>query len=118
MYHFEEITEVLYENHRNIISKQAYLVRRKTNEKILITRNKFKIGKEKLFVNYCIDDNRTISRTHADIVNQGDTYYLIDNNSTNHTYINNSRIPSQQLVKLDDYALIRLSNEEFEFHNE
>lgn len=95
--------------------KKAYLLRKRTNEKIEISKEIFKIGKEMNYVDYCITNNSAISRSHADIICQGNQYYIVDNNSLNHTFVNDQQIPSQQPVKLEDFARIKLADEVFEF---
>ena len=95
---------------------QAYLKRIKTQEHIMIDKQVFKIGKERSFVDYCVNDNQTISRSHANIVMENDEYYIMDMNSKNHTYVNGRMIPSGDKVKLIPGSHIRLSNEEFEFY--
>lgn len=95
---------------------QAYLKRIKTQEHIRLDKQVFKIGKERSFVDYCINDNQTISRSHANIVMEKDEYYIMDMNSKNHTYVNGRMIHSGDRVKLIPGSHIRLSNEEFEFY--
>ena len=46
----------------------SYLIRKKNNEKILLSKELFKVGKERSFVDYCISDNNAVSRSHADII--------------------------------------------------
>lgn len=91
-----------------------YIIRKKTNDKIFINKNLFKIGKEKTYVDYDISDNNTISRTHADIIKDGDKYFIQDNNSKNHTYVNHSKIGQDKELLIHD-CIITLSNEEFVF---
>jgi len=67
-------------------------------------------------VDYYISDNNAVSRTHADIVSKEDAYFIIDNNSTNHTYLNEHMIKSLSEMKLQDKSRIRLANEEFIFY--
>ena len=66
-------------------------------------------------MDYCISGNTTVSRSHADIIQKGDQCYIVDNNSTNHTFVNEEMIPSNTEVPLTHGMKIRLSNEEFEF---
>lgn len=94
---------------------RPYLVRYSNNEKILLERDIFRIGKERSYVDYCIGNNPTVSRSHADILRKKGQFYIVDNNSTNHTYINGKVIPSNEEVLLVHGTKIRLSNEEFEF---
>lgn len=93
-----------------------YLLRNKSSEKILLTKPSFRIGKEKSFVDYFIADNTAISRCHAQIVNHDGGYYVVDTNSTNHTFVNGMMINSNEEVKLSDGDKVRLANEDFEFH--
>lgn len=93
----------------------AYLLRVSNNEKIYITKDKISIGKEKSFVDYCIENNVAISRCHANIIKNGDTYYIVDTNSTNHTYVNGTMINSNTNVQLSDETKIELADEEFIF---
>ena len=92
-----------------------YLIRKKTNEKVEINKSYFRIGKERNYVDYCIADNSAVSRSHADIIRKNDEYYIIDNNSLNHTFLDNKQIPSSQMQKLEDFMIIKLADEIFEF---
>ena len=92
-----------------------YLVRSKNNEKIPVNKPVFRIGKERSYVDYFIGDNTAISRSHANIVNHNEEYFVVDTNSTNHTYVNGGMIQSNVEVKLAHGTRIRLANEEFEF---
>lgn len=93
-----------------------YLIRKNTFDRIDINKPVFRIGKEKSYVDYFIGDNNTISRLHADIISRDNRYYLKDNNSTNHSYIDGSMVQGNQEAELFDGAVVTLSNEDFEFH--
>ena len=93
----------------------ASLIRRKTNERISINKPVFKIGKERSSVDYFVSDNSAVSRNHANIINRNNTYFIIDNNATNHTYVSGRMIPSNVEVELHDGEIIMLGNEEFQF---
>ena len=73
------------------------------------------MGKEKSYVDYFISDNTAISRSHANVISRDGEYFVVDTNSTNHTYVNGMMIQSNVETKIDDGARIRLANEEFEF---
>lgn len=94
---------------------KPYLLRSSNNERILLDKLIFHIGKERSYVDYCISGNPTISRSHADFINRNGQFFIVDNNSTNHTYINGEMIPSNTEIPLSHGTKIRLSNEEFEF---
>lgn len=92
-----------------------HLIRMKNNEKIIINKPMFKIGKEKSYVDYFIGDNTAISRSHANILQRNGNYFVVDTNSTNHTYLNGAMIQSNVETKLSHGMKVRLANEEFEF---
>lgn len=94
---------------------QPHLIRAKNNEKILLNKPAFRIGKEKSYVDYFIGDNTAISRSHANILTRDGEYFVVDTNSTNHTYVNGMMIQSGSEVKLNHGDKIRLANEDFEF---
>lgn len=94
---------------------KPYLRRSSNNEKILLDKPIFHIGKERSYVDYCISGNATISRSHADIIDRNGQFFIVDNNSTNHTYVNGEMISSNTEIPLSHGTKIRLSDEEFEF---
>lgn len=93
----------------------ASLFRTRTKEKISISKPVFHIGKEKSYADYCIADNSAISRSHADIVQEQGQYYIVDNNSLNHTFVGGVQLQSQERTLLQNGDKILLANEEFEF---
>ncbi|MBQ8802266.1 MAG: FHA domain-containing protein [Tyzzerella sp.] len=97
------------------IKLQPYLIRTKNNERIELNKPVFRIGKEKSYVDYFISDNTAISRSHANIITRDGEYFVVDTNSTNHTYINGMMIQSNVETKIEDGAKIRLANEDFDF---
>lgn len=92
-----------------------HLIREKNNEKIMLDKPVFRIGKERSYVDYFISDNTAVSRSHANIVARDDSYFLMDTNSTNHTFVNGMMIQSNVETKLEHGDKIRLANEGFEF---
>jgi hypothetical protein len=95
--------------------RQALLVRERTRERIPITNQLFKIGSSKSMVDYVILDNKTISRHHASIITENGHYYIMDNGSTNKTYVNGNLMPVDQKFEITEGAKIRFSNEDFAF---
>ena len=94
----------------------AYLIRKKNGEKVMINLQNFKIGKERRKVNYCVADNTTVSRLHCEIVKKGADYYVVDLGSANYTYVNGVQISPHKETLLSDRSVLKLSDEEFEFH--
>lgn len=94
----------------------AYLIRKKNGEKILLNVQNFKIGKERRRVNYCISDNTSVSRVHCEIVKKGSDYYVVDQGATNFTFVNGVQVSPHTEALLSDQSVLKLSDEEFEFH--
>lgn len=94
---------------------RPHLLRNKNNEIINLTKPVFRIGKEKSYVDYFVSDNTAVSRSHANIITRGNKYYIVDTNSTNHTFVNEKMIPSNAETEIHHGDKIRLGNEDFEF---
>ena len=104
-------------NLNNVQTKVCpYLIRKKNNERIEINKPVFRIGKERSYVDYFVSDNTAVSRSHANIIIRDGRYFIIDTNSTNHTYVNGSVIQSNTEVEITNGDRVRLGNEEFEFN--
>lgn len=103
---------------RKLNEKLPYLVRRSTGEKIMINRNIFKLGKDAAYVDYFVDNNPTVSRSHADILRKKDGYYAKDKGSLNHTFVDGKKLEPETSVKLKSGSLLQLSDEVFEFMEE
>lgn len=95
--------------------KTPYLIRERNHEKISLNRPVFRIGKEKSFVDYFVGDNTAVSRSHASFLVKGAACYVMDTNSTNHTFVNGRMIESNQEVPLLEGDRISLADEEFVF---
>ena len=108
-------TTVLNADQQLTRTVMPHLIRAKNNEKILLNKPVFRIGKERSYVDYFIADNTAISRSHANIISRDGKYFLIDTNSTNHTYLNNQMIQSNSETEIEHGAKICLANEKFEF---
>ena len=106
-------TTVLGAAQAQIVS--PYLLRLKNNERIQLSKPVFRIGKERSYVDYFISDNTAVSRSHANILIKGTEFYIVDTNSTNHTYVNGNMLQSNVETKLEHGSKVRLANEEFEF---
>lgn len=97
------------------VEPKPYLIRSKNNERINLNKPVFRIGKEKSYVDYFIGDNTAISRSHANFITRDGEYYVVDTNSTNHTYVNGAMIQSNVETKISHGDKVRLANEDFEF---
>lgn len=119
----EEGTTVLNEEEGTTLLKTAepvypYLIRLNTYEKVMVNKPVFRIGKEKSYVDYFVINNNAVSRIHADIITDAENghYYVKDNNSTNHTFVNGTMIVTNQNTEILDGDAIMFANEPFEFH--
>lgn len=92
------------------------LVKSSTNETIGINKPVFRLGKERSYVDYFITNNNAISRSHADIITRGNRYFVCDQNSTNHTYINDELLAVKTETEIYEGDVLKLANEEFIFH--
>lgn len=93
----------------------AILIRRKTQETINISKNIFRIGKLPNECDYVISDNNVISKKHASIYKNANLYFVQDDGSKNHTYVNGVMIMNNQ-IELHNGDVLKLANEEFEFY--
>ena len=93
-----------------------YLVRVSTGKKITIDQSTFKLGRGKKFVDYYVGGNDTISKVHAYITNKANQYFLVDNSSRNHTFLDGKLLEPIEQMKLSHKSKIRLAKEEFVFY--
>lgn len=91
------------------------LIRIKNGEKIVINKSEYTIGKDPVRVDYCIFDNTAVSRVHAKIISKNGEFFVKDNHSTNHVYVNGMLIDSDIEVRLSHSSRVRLGDEDFEF---
>ena len=110
----EEATGLLADNNANVRFPTLYRVL--TQENISINKPVFRLGKEKSYVDYFVNNNAAVSRSHADIIRRGNNYYVKDLNSKNRTYINDMAISVQTETEICDGDRLKLGNEEFIFY--
>jgi pSer/pThr/pTyr-binding forkhead associated (FHA) protein len=91
------------------------LTRESNGEKIYINKNIFRIGRDRNRVDYAISDNTAISRSHVAIVSRNGEYFVIDNNTANHTYVNESMLSANVETPIHEGDVLRLANESFRF---
>ena len=95
--------------------KYPTLTRRATGVTVNIDKPVFRIGKERDRVDFCVTENRTVSRLHATIYTRNGSCFVEDNNSTNRTYINGTPVLPDREIKLKNGDVLKLSDEEFDF---
>ncbi len=99
----------------NAPKAMPYLIRVNTEERIMLGKVMFKIGKASRGVDYTVDGNGAISRQHAVIIQRDGVCYIKDNKSTNHTYVNDKMVEDGVEEILTHDSKIRLGDEEFLF---
>lgn len=92
-----------------------HLIRRKNNERIPIQQNVFRLGRNQDFNDYVILGNEFVGNTHCHILVRGEKYFIVDDNSKNHTFVNGVMVMPGTEVKLMHGQTIMLADEEFEF---
>ena len=93
----------------------AYLIRDVTKEKIPIIKEVFRLGKDKRVVDYCVKGNAAVSRCHAVIMMKNHKFFIMDTNSTNHTYVNRKMLENSDEIELKSGTKVMLGNEVFHF---
>ena len=97
-------------------SEASYIERMLTGEIVKIETFPFTIGKDRDSATYCIYDNDTISRIHCIIVCMNGEFNVMDNNSTNGTYVDGYKITPLIAFPLRNGSAIMISNETLIFH--
>ncbi len=104
------------EGRNSISTAEPYLIRVSTGERININRSNFKLGRSKKNADYFMEGNDTISKVHAYITNKANQYFIVDNASSNRTFLNGKVINPIEENRLAHESKIRLAKEEFVFY--
>jgi len=81
---------------------------------ILLNRDRITIGKNRAQSDYVIDGNNAISRKHCTIYKTDSGFYIIDENSSNGTFVNGIKVNAGQKVKIKKGDMISLANQAFQ----
>ena len=96
---------------QELCQNKPYLVHQ--NQRISIEKTPFVLGKVQ--ADYYLEKS-FVSRVHATILEQDDQYYVRDENSKNHTYLNGIQLAPYTLYPLEDGSRIKLGLEELIFY--
>ncbi len=110
-----EATTIL-SNRTGMEECRGYLIREKNGERIYLNKSLFVIGSDGLRVDYCIRDNKAVSRVHAQIRRMNAAYTLEELHATNGTFLNGVKLQDSEVKPLNPGDCIRLANEEFIFY--
>ena len=108
-------SKITVDKSRNNHDNPVRLIRKSSGETIYINKLNFRLGREDGSVDYCISDNKKISRAHADIILRGSQWYIVDLKSKNRTFLNDRVLQASVEAPLHDGDVIKLNNEEFVF---
>lgn len=92
----------------------AYIIRIRTGDEMAVVLDETLIGKSR-DADFCVADNRAVSRHHASIIMEKGEYYLVDHESTNSTYLNGMRLDPGDEYRLCHGDGFVLADEPFQF---
>ena len=107
-------TVILNEEHR-AEKFHPYLLRKKNGERIPIDKEVFRLGRDVDFNDYALVDNRFVGHSHCHILSRDGEYFVIDDNSKNHTRVNGKQITPGEEVKIAHEYVICVADDELEF---
>ena len=117
----ESAYETVLLNDENCKSElMAYLIEKDMNgnrNKTLINKERFRIGRLVGQVDLVIKNN-AVGKMHCEVIKSNNKYYIIDCNSKNGTYLNNSKINSGNSYELKNNDILKFANVEYLFEIE
>ena len=107
----------VYEYHRasGIIKGNAWLESSVDTRKVWLNREKVVLGRSKQESDVVISNDASVSRCHAQVIRQGDKYYLEDLQSKNGTFLEEQRLKPYKPKELTDGMQVRLGDSCFTF---
>lgn len=94
--------------------RKAFLFKVAGEETVSVNKPVFRIGKDINTVDYCLNNN-AVSRSHAEIVTKGQSFFIKDLNSKNKTFVNGRVLQPYVEVEINSNDQIVLGNEELRF---
>jgi pSer/pThr/pTyr-binding forkhead associated (FHA) protein len=94
----------------------AILVVEKTGEEIDVDKPVFRIGRKRSEVDYFVEGSRVVSRKHAEIMREGDRWFIKDLGSKNRTCVDDAPLEPFHAGELRNGAHIRIADVEFVFY--
>ncbi|MEH7384199.1 DUF6382 domain-containing protein [Bacillus sp. JJ1521] len=85
-----------------------------TQEKIMVTKRVFKIGRDPGVTDYT-SKNKVVGRVHAELITDNGEYFIVDKESRNGSFVNGVKLIPKNKVKIKHEDKIKLANEEFVF---
>ncbi len=104
-----QVEEICSTNNQTIIEpKNTILKIKKENEFCVEIKNNDTIGRESILKEY-LKDNLKISRIHSRFLLENNSWFIIDENSTNGTFLNNIKLNVNEKKLLTNNDKIKLS---------
>lgn len=97
------------------VSKKAFLIDRQNNMQLMLVKSTIVIGADGSKADFWIQNNRNVSGQHAILYQKNNKYYITDNHSTNHTYVNEVLLMPGDIRELSGGEYIRVANITLEF---
>lgn len=92
-------------------TRELYLVQKATNQYIHVTHTNFHIGRAENIVDYTVHtQNCYLGNDHAYILIENGCYYIVDNNTQNHTYLNEKRLEPSKPTQFHAGDTIRMAD--------
>ncbi len=99
---------------RSKLTEIPYLKEKDGEGVVEINKKSILIGRLESFVDYVIN-NSAIGKIHAEIIQEGEEFYIMDCNSRNGTFLNDNRILPNTKNRVSSNDLLRFANKEFIF---
>lgn len=100
----------------SVKEQNPFLINVINKQKIVIDKEVFYVGSNEAEVDYCIENNPTVSDKHAYFIKRDKECFVVDNNTKGRTYLNRVEIQEdEEEVFIPHGAHISFGTEEFEF---
>ncbi len=93
----------------------AALTRKSNQQKVQISSDSFIIGRDRSSVDFLVEGNSSVGRTHAKIVRNDGAVAVVDMGSVNGTFVNGVKANTNTPVPLKNGDKLTLADEEFTF---
>ena len=90
------------------------LINKSTRSAVSIDKDIYRIGRDPNR-NDLVLSAKLVSHNHAFIKLKKGSYYIVDDNSTNHVFVNGKTIPVNSEFRLSNGDVIKIGSEEFIF---
>lgn len=94
--------------------EKPYLKEKDGEEVVEIDKKSLLIGRMESFVDYVVNSS-AVGKIHAEILDEGGDFYIMDCNSRNGTFLNDIRILPNTKNKVSNNDVLRFANKEFIF---